>query len=372
MKIPRMVVTLIAFSWLAGASSVSAEPQDNYHPEDSYHIAVILPLSGPVASLGQSLREGIALRHESLPEEVRRKVRLSYEDDQFDPAQTVTAYRRLSATDRFDAVFVLGSPPANALSPIVEKEKKILVAIGASDPTIAVGKSYSFIHWVIPPSLGEVLADELVRRNLQRIGIIGAEASGSLADIDAAVASLKKRNEEHRIQYRETFPIDQTDYRTTIEKLRQSSVDGVVVVLFPGALSSFAKQFRQAGLGAELIGMETFEDETELTAAEGALEGAWYVNASDPTPSFIERYQARYGKHPGWAASNAYDSLDLLVDGVQRFGPENEAIRKHLASVKDYQGASGPFSASGDNRFTLSATLKQIQDGKFVALSARP
>jgi len=357
----RLILILGAIITIGGAiRDASAERAAKYR------IAVIIPLSGNVASLGNYVKNGIDLSHGALPQQLRDRISLVYEDDQFEPIKTVAAYRKLAATGGTDAVFVVGSPPANALGPILEKEGKILIAIGASDPSIAVGKQYSFIHWVIPSVLGDALAAELSNRNMQKIGFVSAEASGTIADMNAAISSLKERDLSDRIVYTQTFSKDETDYRTAIQKLRQKRVDAIVAILFPGALSSFAKQLRSANMRAELVGMETFEDEDEVKAADGALDGAWYVTAADSSERFVNEYISRYGSHPGWGAANGYDALQLVAEAVAQGKRTSDEVKESLRSVKNHSGAAGQYSSSGDNRFTLPAALKKIQGESFV------
>ena len=366
MRIFRTLTTCLLLLFATGLSfTASAESSQR-----KYRIAVIIPLTGQVASLGNYVKRGIDLSYEGLSKEKKDAIELVYEDDQFDPSKTVTAYRNLKGNGGVDAVFVIGSPTANAIGPILERDKTILLAIGASDPTIAVGKKFSFIHWVIPSVLGEKLAPELKRRDFKRIAFVAAEASGAIADTDAAIDSLKKIGLQDRIAYHQTFAKGETDFRSAMVQMRDKKVDAVVALLFPGALSSFAKQFKSMQLSAELIGMETFEDEGEVKAANGALLGAWYVNASDPTDQFVNDYKARYNEHPGWGTGNGYDSLRLITDAVTSVGTDNEKVRDFLASVKDYSGASGRFSSSGDNRFTLPAALKKITINGFEPLLA--
>lgn len=325
-----------------------------------YKLGVIIPLSGQTASLGNYVKRGVELALLRLPEERRKLIEVNYEDDKFDPSQTITAYRKLSAQPGIDAAFVMASPPANALVPITEREEKILIAIGASDPSIALKREYAFIHWVIPPVLGDTLAKELQRRNFKRICVMAGEVTGSMADAEALIAGLNKLGLGDKVVYKEYFPKDQTDYRSEIAALRHKNCDALVTVLFPGAISSFAKQFRSAKLNAELIGIETFEDEAEVKAAEGSLLGAWYVNASDGTQDFNADYKQTFGELPGWASANAYDSLMLLVSALAAVGNDNKKIGQYLRTIKNYKGAAGLYSASGDNRFMLPAALKRI------------
>ena len=354
----KRIYTLISYAVLI------LLPATVYSEPEKYRIAAILPLSGQVASLGTYVRKGIDLAIESLPSSERDRLEVIFEDDQFDPVKTIGAYRKLKATGKIDAVFVVGSPPGNALGPITEKDKTLLIAIGASDPTIAIGKTYSFIHWVIPPVLGEKLADEMVKRKFAKIAFVVADVTGAIADADAAIEALKKRDVGDRVVYRQDFIRNTTDYRSALTRIRQEKADAVVAVLFSGALASFAKQFQEMRIPAELIGMETFEDEAEVKASNNALVGSWYVNASDNTKEFIDAYKRKYNEHPGWGTGNGFDSLKLVSTAVQNAGLNNDKVRDFLREVKDYSGATGTYSASGDNRFTLPAALKKVtKDG---------
>jgi branched-chain amino acid transport system substrate-binding protein len=204
----------------------------------------------------------------------------------------------------------------------------------------------------------------MMKRDFKKIAFVVADVTGAIADVDAAIDALKKRDAGERVIYRQDFIKNTTDYRSVLTKIRQEKADAVVAVLFSGALASFAKQFRELRIQADLIGMETFEDEAEVKASNNTLVGAWYVNASDSTSEFVEAYKKRYQEHPGWGTGNGYDSLKLISLAVKNVGSSSDKIRDFLRSVKDYSGATGTYSASGDNRFTLPAALKKVtQDG---------
>ncbi len=344
------------------ACSAAAESQR------PYRIGVIIPLSGSVASLGDYVRKGIELGIAQLPAEERKRIEVVFEDDGFLPAQTVSAYRKLSAQGRLDAVFTIGTPPSLALVPLTERDGTILVAIGASDSAITKGRRFAFIHWVIPPLLGKTLTAEIKRRDYKRIAFVISEGTGTRADMDATLAEFATQGMTDRLVYKEAFPKDQTDYRSVVARLRERKVDAIALVMFPGALAPFVKQVRGAGLKADLVGMETFEDEGEVKSSEGVLIGCWYVNASDPSDSFIQDYKARYHEQPGWASGNAYDSLRLVAQAATLHSNDNKKVAEFLMTLKDYDGASGRYSASGDNRFTLPAALKIVTATGFERL----
>lgn len=330
-----------------------------------FKIAVITPETGEVANLGEYMRNGINLALSELSASERDKLEITFEDDGFDPKRTISAYNKIKTTAGINAALVLASPPANALVPITEKDKNILFAIAASDPTIAVGREYSFIHWVIPPVLGEKLAKELVKRNLNRVALVVSQATGAIADADALQNELTKLNKGEILTLREEFIMSDKDFRPFILKCKQQNIEAVVSVLLPGQLSNFAKQFRQLNLKAELVGMETFEDQAEVKASDNALVGGWFVNASNYSKEFIEKYQKSYKSYPGIGSGNAFDTIKLLATAVSLYGNDNKKVADYLKNIKDYNGAVGNYSASGDNRFTLPASLKIVKTDGF-------
>jgi branched-chain amino acid transport system substrate-binding protein len=329
----------------------------------TFKVGVILPLTGPNASLGNYIKGGIELAHEHQPEADRKTVELLFEDDSWQPSKAVSAFRKLS-DQGINAILVAGSSIGNTLAPIAEQKKIPLIAIGASDSKIAKGRSYAFLHWVSPEMESQVMVAEMKRRGYKNIAIIGSQQDGIIALMNGVKAELAKASMSDRVVLEELFLPTETDFKTYLAKARNLKVDGVVVCLLPGGLSSFAKQVKQQELKADLMGIEFFEDENEVKAAEGALLGQWYVNADSSSPKFEKDYATKFGYHPGWAAANAYDSLQLLIQGFKAQGASGDAIAKYLGQIKDYSGATGTYSATGDGRFTLPAAVKVVtQDG---------
>ena len=258
----------------------------------------------------------------------------------------------------------MGSGIGNAIAPIAEREKFLLVAIGASDGSIVKNRRYAFLHWVTPEVEAKEMVLEMKRRGYQRIGIVTTEQEGAIAVLNAVRAELDKGGFTDKVVVDSTFLPDVSDFKTYIAKAKSKKVDAAIVLLFPGPLASFAKQAKAHGLSADLVGVELFEDENEVKASEGALIGHWYVNADVATGDFMQTYRDAYKQHPGWGAANAFDTLNLVADAVTLFGPDTEKVVDYLNSLTNYSGAAGVYSASGDNRFTLPAAIKMVTKGR--------
>ncbi len=111
----------------------SAEIQKVTDGNAKVKVGVILPLSGEGATIGDGIRNGIALGLTELSPETRNKIEVVYEDDALLPKNTVTAFNRLVGIHNIDVVINVSSGTSNAIAPLTEQKKIPFIAI-ASDP----------------------------------------------------------------------------------------------------------------------------------------------------------------------------------------------------------------------------------------------
>ena len=174
------------------------------------------------------------------------------------------------------------------------------------------------------------------------------------------IKEFEKRGIKERIVIDERHAPNETDYNTYVAKVRAKEIDGIVLMIMPEPIVSIVKHIRKADLKCDIIGAEMYEDQSVLDGVGDMLLGQWFVNADDATIGFNDGYKKIFGSLPGFGSANAYDSFNMLIEaGLQNNLREIE-IAKYLASIKDYKGASGEYSATGDNRFTIPAAIKVV------------
>ncbi|HUY12670.1 MAG TPA: ABC transporter substrate-binding protein [Terriglobia bacterium] len=87
--------------------------------------------------------------------------------------------------------------------------------------------------------------------------------------------------------------------------------------------------------------------------------GIWTVasgQAGSPLRErFARRYQLSTGMFPTPVAAEAYDAVQLIVQGLREAGPNRARVRDRIASVRDSSGVSGTisFDDEGNNRASL-------------------
>jgi branched-chain amino acid transport system substrate-binding protein len=98
------------------------------------------------------------------------------------------------------------------------------------------------------------------------------------------------------------------------------------------------------------------------------------AGATGATKTFIDRYEKAYGSTPADYAALTWDSIGLLVQGIQNAGKvesnprkERKLIRDGLASIKSFDGITGKskFDEQGDP-IKCAVVVKISDQGEFV------
>lgn len=353
LRLGSLIVAVLAFVvWLP--------PHLEAEEQDPYLVGAILPLSGDGAVIGRYNNQALDLALTYLDSEERAGIALKVEDDGWQPARTLSAFNRLVGHDGAKAIIVLGSASGKVLAPLAERRGVVLVAVGASDQSLARGTEHVFTHWVAPRVEAELVADEIRRRGYERVATVSHIQEGVEAYLRVFEVALKERGLSGRIRISQSYPMDARDFRSFVQKLAAERVDAVNILLMPGGLSAFVKQARRGGFTGEFFGVEMFEDSNEIKAAGGLLDGAWYVSAAAPGGEFRKSYIERFKEAPGWAAANSYDVLQILARAQKSVGSENDQIAQYLKALSDYKGAAGRYSADSSNGFLLGAEVKVV------------
>ena len=334
-------------------------------PEKKLNVLTIVPFTGEAAAWGQAFKNGITLGLEELPSEIQSRLNVTYEDDALSARTAITALTRHLGSETPDVVINMSSGTGNALAPITEAKKIVLLAV-ASDSTISKKQKYAFNFWVTPEVESKVLNAEMKRRGYKRIAIASVIHHGAIA---IQKAFDKENNGEIRVILEEDSPPDTRDFKPFIAKLKakEKEFDAVMLVLFPGQISIFTRQLKEMGIKKDLFGWETLEDLNEVKLAGGTLLGAWYVTGNDGDGAFLKKYGERFPGANSTYAANAHDAIRILGKAME-LGIQPDKINEFLATLKDFSGALGTYSASGDQRFLLPAILKEITTDGFKKL----
>ncbi len=332
---------------------------DRSFADSSLKIGVILPLSGQAASFGRSTQNGVSM---AVSDKIKEgnKLEVIFEDDAMKSSNTLAAYSKLTMINKVDAVICFASNTCNSVNRLAEKDGIPLIAI-ASDKTISKDKSYVFNLWVTPEVQNDALYGLLSAKGLNRVAVVTTIHEGSMAVKDDLLSRYK---DKFNFVFEYDYSPEHRDFKSEMPKLISAKPDALILILMPGQSGIFARRLREYKSEVPIFSYEIMEDESELKVSNGALTGAIIATADNGNSEFLNNYKLKFPNSSMVASCNGYDAISLLSLGFRQ-GKSSRQASQILRELKDYNGACGTFSATGDNRFNLPAVLKVARGDGF-------
>lgn len=317
-------------------------------------VAQIAPMSGPVAaSDGQSTNLGIRVALDAvnaLGGIHGQKVVLKTIDDEYKPERTVELIRKEARTDTLALLLPVGSASMGKIL-----REKVLEA--ARLPVVGVIPGAEPLRTPINPYLYHVRAGDLdqyrhiieytMTVGMRRYAVVYADIPFGKAGM-AAIESLLKARELTPVAGVPFALGAGIDFRSAIERLRQSAPDVVVLISPPEPAGAFVREYRNAGLNPPIMTLSYGAAEA-LCAVAGAEKAKGvgvaqvFPNGNSPTTPLSRRFQADFRRYaPADAASTqnhfeAYITTQVLLEALRLAGPAptREKLVKALDGMKD-------------------------------------
>jgi len=179
----------------------------------------------------------------------------------------------------------------------------------------------------------------------------------------------------------EFFPLDVTNFGTTIKKIQAAKPDMVMSALVGGAHVSFYRQYAASGMNASIpIASTTFgvgNEHTLISAEEGngMIVAYSYLQEIDTAANkdFVARFQAKYGADAPYLnelAARSYEAVYLWAEGVKKAGSlDRMAVIEALESPVSIDGPSGKLAVEPKTHHAIqNVYLAELQNQKFNIL----
>src|SRR5437870_6984506 len=237
--------------WLAGVTALALAAQPAL-AADSIKIGFVSTFSGPVAAIGNDMRNSFELALDHLGRKLGgRPVEVIYEDDQLKPEVGVQKTQKLIESDKVD--FVVGYIWSNvllaSLKPLIDsKTFTIVTNAGASQLAGELCSPYVFSTSWQNDQTPQAMGLYMNKKGVKTAFLIGPNyAAGK--DMLAGVASTFKGQV---VGQEFTKWPDQLDFSAELSKARAAKPDAIFV-FYPGAAGvQFLTQYAQAGLKGQI------------------------------------------------------------------------------------------------------------------------
>jgi branched-chain amino acid transport system substrate-binding protein len=351
--------------------------------QETVKVGAIEGLSGPIAKYGVPIRHGIELAADEANRKGGvlggRKIEMIFEDSAGQKDQALNAMKKLLARDR--VIAVLGPTLSNemfAAGPAAVERQ--IPAIGTSTTADGITDIGEWIFRTAMPEADVIpvtVATVKKRYGIKRVALMYSNDDAfTKSGFDVIKAAVQKQGLE--IATIETFSTKDTDFSAQLTKIKGLNVDAIGISALAEAGAGVVLQARQLGIAPNVVmfGGNGFNSpkvaEIAGKAAEGFMVGTpWFIGKKDPlNQQFVAAYKQKFNDEPDQFAAQAYDSLLILAEAIERAGTtENTRLREALLKT-DHKGVLGPFrfTPHRDPASTEGVLVLAVKNGKFDTL----
>lgn len=341
-------------------------------------IGIVLPLTGDFATYGILGIQGAEMAVEEINSGggllKGRPLQLIIEDNQSDPYLSVTLMRKLIQKD--DVLAVMGpvsSPARNAMTEVA-RQFKVPLLYGIDYEGGSYDR-YLFCYSPIPEHVITPLIPYLKKRYGSKVYIFGYDYIWPHEMAKAITEEVEKSG--GKIIGTEFTPFGVADFTPTIEKIRNSGADVLILVMCGTDGIRFAAQFNRAGMkeGVQLVAIaaeETWQQALSREELEGIITPIHFLSSLDleDTQSFVTRQKQMFGNETvvTYSTESHYGLIMLLRKAIEKVGSVDDR-EKLIDAMENLQISVGNGSVRmrEDHHMDLNMMIGVFHDGMLLA-----
>lgn len=371
-RMTRRFAVLATLSLLAGCAVIpktgpapapkptEAAPDSNVLPTDAdrHRIALLVPMSGPNASVGQAIANAATM---ALLDTNAQSLRITTYDTA--AGAGVAATRAVGDGNKL----ILGPLMAEDVVAVaaVARPAKIPMITYSNDASVAT--SDVFVLGQVP---GQSVARVLGYAKAHGVNRLGALVPGGVyGQRVTAALTASARQDGLTVTGVETYARGNTSVASAVRRIKaKGPVDALLIADGPRIALTAAPQ---AG-GTRLIGTELWSGDAAV-AKSPAMKGAWFAAVSDRRfGQFEQSYRNRFGAAPARLATLGYDSVLLTLNVARNWRPGTPFPTARLADKDGYIGLDGVFRFNALGVAERAMEVREVQGGTFVTVSPAP
>jgi branched-chain amino acid transport system substrate-binding protein len=349
-----------ALGALALTGLVAAIPFAGAVAADPVEVSVMLPTTGSVALLGQSISTALGILEVSVNKSggiAGRPLKFVIQDDQSNPATGVQLVSRIVAAKANVMLGTSLSATCSAIAPLLKD--------GPVDMCFSPGihpDEGSFVFSPAPSTLdlAIVTARYAKKRGWKKMAFIySTDGSGVDGEKVVTQAFAQPENRDVSIIDVEHFGVTDLSVVAQIAKIKAAGPDALYVWASGTPSSTVMRAIADSGLTIPILTSYSNATYAQMTAYKGYLPKELLI-AGLPTmvpPDQLGRGQLRgqleaynrafkaAGVRPDVIQTTAWDAGLLIVSALRKLGPNATAsqVREYLSGLRGFTGVTGTF-----------------------------
>ena len=353
----------------APPTTVKASVGSPVTPSGKTRIALLLPLSGGAAPIGQAMQQAAEM---ALFDTGAKELALAAYDSGESAETAMEAYRKA----RTDGVAMVLGPlfgtSAKALAPLVAQGGANVVSF--SNDESAAQRGVWIMGIAAPPQVRRVV-DYSVDAGIKRFAAFAPQTSYGEQMVRTLEGHVSMRG--GTMAGVELYDPNSADLVTSAKRLAGAlKGDGKLAILVPVApprLSIALSALAAAGLdnkSVQFIGTGVWD--VPNVGSDAMARGAWYA-APDPArrADFERRFVATYGRPPNRLATLAYDGV-ALAGNLARLKPGGDFSAEAITNPNGWSGVDGIFRFLPDGRSERALAVIEVQGNRGTVVSPAP
>lgn len=362
-------VAVAAFAFAITSGEVSAK--------EKVKVGFIGPITGGVSANGLGGRNSadLAVRLHNADAKSKYEYELVVLDDECKPNVAVQVATKMAADKEIiGAATHYCSSTAIATVDVYHKFGLPVIVWGAVLPDITYRNKYAEVHRV---------NGTMINQNDANAELIYKAGYRNAAVIHDTTDYGKGHNQYFTAAFTKlggkilgTFGVtaDQQDFTAELTKIKALNPQ----VIYFGGLTPIGVRIRQQmdklGIKAVFDGTSGIVSDAFIQGLGPLAEGALAFREGAPTEKlpggkfFMEKYNAqKYDNPPEAYGAFAYAAMDMILNSIEKVGPDRKKVIADLGNVKDRDSIVGKITFDDHGQNTVAVITKYVvQDGKFV------
>ncbi|WFS62081.1 ABC transporter substrate-binding protein [Pseudodesulfovibrio thermohalotolerans] len=356
---------------------------------DTIKIGFNLPLTGDIPEVGDGSKKAAEMYLKDINEagglEVGGKkymLEFIYMDNESKAESAVNVALKL--IEQEDVVAIIGPNSSKQAVPAggtCNDNRTPMITPWSTNPDTTKDRPWVFRAAFLDPFQGPVAADFAASK-------FGAKTAAVIFDVSndysKGLAEIFKSAWENKglgpVVAFESHGTKDQDFSAQLTTIIKANPDFIFVPDNYNQVALIVQQARDLGYKGPFMGSDAWGTPDLIKLCGEQCYGNYFsthyaaAGATGATKVFIDRYQKNYGSTPADYAALTWDSIGLLVQGIQNAGKvesnprkERQLIRDGLAAIKSFDGITGTskFDEQGDP-IKCAVVVKISDKGEFV------
>jgi len=337
--------------------------------EDKILIGWIGPLTGQSAVLGMDSATAAQIAIEEINAQGGvngKKLELIVEDDQYDTAKSITAYKKLVEVDKVKIILINTYSSVFALAEQAKKDNVILIdPLDCSEIIGSVGENVYCIA-TDTKSIAQVLTEQISKSGTKKIGVLYANGDEFMPLINSYLTEML--NGQLTVTS-ESHIFGTGDFRTTLTKMKNAGINELVFLGYDETGIAM-KQARDLNISGQFYSLGTITSPSLQSASQGAIGGTifafWEANKNTGMgKDFTTKFVAQKGRAPlmDLATYPTYDAVKVIAKALEG-KTTTEEIKQAISGISGFDGATGIIDFNNSRAMKIKESAYRLKNGQ--------